>query len=283
MDSIDGHCNICGEETDFYYSDPALYREQLTCGACRSTSRYRSIAQGLLRAIDELRGVKAPSLAALAKAVPPAGRQPLRIYDTQAPFWYEVTAYPIPRLLAACPWIDLHLSLYEPAKKRGATIRRGVTNQNLEALTFPDRHFDVVVTSDVMEHVRLDGRAHVEIRRILDEGGVYLFTVPHFRDRETLHRVAVVDESDPEKDVYLTEREFHGDANSPDGRALSYRSYGPDLDATLNTLGFTVDYTMADLPALGLLNTELFYCRVEKGSNTGSDGNPRSVILTSCP
>jgi hypothetical protein len=99
---------------------------------------------------------------------------------------------------------------------------------------------------------------------VLKPGGVYLFTVPHFRDRrETLHRVAVVDPADPGNDRFLAEKEYHGDANASDGRALSYRAYGTDLDETLRGLGFAVDYDRTDVPAAGIMNTELFYCRLK--------------------
>ena len=96
-------------------------------------------------------------------------------------------------------------------------------------------------------------------------GGIYLFTVPHFRDRrETFYRVAVVDPSDPATDLYLTEKEYHGDANSEDNRALSYRSYGTDIDEKLSDLGFTIEYSKEDFPEAGIFNTELFFCRLTK-------------------
>jgi len=189
----------------------------------------------------------------------------LKIYDTQAPFYFDGSAYPIPDLLARCRWLDLQTSLYLPQQRLGKKLGPKQTNQNLEALTFPDNYFDILVTSDVIEHVRLDFRAHQEIRRVLKPGGIYLFTVPHFRDRrDTFYRVAVVDPADPAKDIYLTEKEYHGDANAEDGRALSYRSYGTDLDETLHRLGFTVDYCKTDFPRAGILNTELFFCRLVK-------------------
>lgn len=71
----------------------------------------------------------------------------------------------------------------------------------------------------------------------------------------------MVDPDDPSRNVFLTESEYHGDANSEDGRgALSYRSYGTDLDEGLAHLGFEVEYTKADIPVNGILNTELFLC-----------------------
>lgn len=256
--SIAGRCNICGARTRFAYMDPALFRESLLCGSCRATSRYRSIARGLLIAFERLAGVRASSLASLPRR---AARR-LAVYDTQVPFDNGASAYPIPWRLEALPWIDLSLSTYRGADPEGAPLAARTTNQNLERLTFPDASFDVVVTSDVMEHVRLDDRAHREIRRVLRPGGYYVFTVPHFRDRETLVRVRIVDPADPTQDEELLPREYHGDANSEDGRALAYRGYGTDLDETLARLGFEVAYTRDDFPELGIRNTELFLCHV---------------------
>jgi SAM-dependent methyltransferase len=262
--SIAGRCNICGERTRFSYADPALFRESLLCGSCRATSRYRSIARGLLIAFERLAGVRAESLAGL----PPRAPRSLAVYDTQVPFDNGASAYPIPWRLEALPWVELQLSTWRPSEPEGASLAPRTTNQNLERLTFPDASFDVVVTSDVMEHVRLDDLAHREIRRVLRPGGFYVFTVPHFRDRGTLVRVRVSDPADPSTDEDLLPREYHGDANSEDGRALAYRGYGTDLDETLARLGFEVAYEKTDRPELGILNTELFLCRVARNPAT---------------
>jgi 2-polyprenyl-3-methyl-5-hydroxy-6-metoxy-1,4-benzoquinol methylase/GT2 family glycosyltransferase len=257
-----GKCNVCGKQTQFFYRDKALYRESLVCCECLTTSRYRSIARGVLRAIRELAGVEADSIAKL-DPVPENGF--LRIYDTQVPFYYETNAYPIPDLLSKCNWIDVQTSIFRARDHFGIKLGRNITNQNLEELTFADNTFDIVITSDVMEHVRLDDKAHQEIKRVLKPGGAYLFTVPHFRQtRETLVRVAVVDPADPTKDQFLMQKEYHGDANSEECRALSYRAYGTDLDERLQELGFSVDYSKADFPEMGIMNTELFFCRLSK-------------------
>lgn len=255
-----GTCNICGNQTKFYYTDPALYRESLNCDYCLTISRYRSIARGLLRAIQELTGVEAASLTALGSC---SSEVALSIYDTQVPFYYQTCAYPLPDLLGQCQWIQVQTSLYRPNTTLGAALGAHTTNQNLEQLTFANNSFDIVITSDVMEHVRLDDRAHREIQRVLKPGGIYLFTVPHLRDRrETIVRVAVTDPTDPSKDLFLMEKEFHGDANAEDGQVLSYRAYGTELDEQLVQLGFEVDYSRQDIPANGIMNTELFYCRL---------------------
>ena len=164
-----GQCVICGKSSRFFYLDIALWRESLNCQHCRSTSRYRSIASGALRAIAELTGVQAISLA----YIPRFHENKLHIYDTQPPFYYEPCAYPVPDLLKTCDWIDVVLSQYKPDKPMGKMLSKGIVNQNLECLTFASESLDIVITSDVMEHVRLDEQAHHEIHRVLKPGGLY--------------------------------------------------------------------------------------------------------------
>jgi SAM-dependent methyltransferase len=253
-----GHCPACGADTVFFCHDLALAREAMTCAECGTTSRYRSLARGLLRAVHDLAGVQAPDLASLARV--PLSRR-IAVYDTQVPFHYAVCSYPLPELLDAASWIDVQTSRYDPALPWGAELGPNSTNQDLERLTFPDESFDVVLTSDVMEHVRNPERAHAEIARVLRPGGVYLFTVPHTRGAPTLERVRVHDPDDESKDELLMEPEYHGDGNSDTGRVLSYRVFGTDLDEDLAALGLTLEYAMADDPAAGIVNTELFYCR----------------------
>lgn len=258
-----GECIVCGKQTRFFYADAALWRESLNCEHCRTTSRYRSVTRGILRAVGEISGVKASSLATL----PHLEDRSLRVYDTQPPFYYETCAYPLPDLLKNAGWIEVELSQYKPQRPLGSQLAAGITNQNLESLTFDDESLDVVITSDVMEHVRLDEQAHREILRVLRPGGAYVFTVPHDRSWETtLTRVQITDPDDPSKDVHLLEPEYHGDTNNEEGKGvLAYRAYGRDLEQFLGELGFEVEYSRDDMPQLGIMNTELFYCR-KKGS-----------------
>jgi len=256
-----GSCPVCGENAAFV-GDPAIARESMVCTSCRTTSRYRAMALGVLRAIERTTGVRAPSLAALSSLR--LGRR-FRVYDAQLPFYYLTCAYPLPDLLAACADVDVQVSRFRPRDLLGAPVeaRAFATNQDLQRLTFADGAFDLVLTSDVMEHVRLDQRAHAEIRRVLAPGGCYVFTVPHTRaQRDTLHRVVVHDPADPARDEHVLPDEFHGDANDPENAALSYRVYGTELDEALRALGFEVDYQLLDLPQRGVVRTELFFCSV---------------------
>lgn len=254
---FNGICNVCGCNSSFIYSDTESYRESLFCIHCKTISRYRSIARGILRAISELTSVEATSISRL----PVTNSNSLRIYDTQRSFFGLRSTYPIPDLLSKCKWITVETSSYNSAKPLGAKLGADQSNQNIEKLTFPNSSFDIVITSDVMEHVRLDDEAHHEIRRILKPGGFYIFTVPCNRDAsETETRVRVEDPLDSSKDQFLAEKEFHGDTRG--GESLTYRVYGKDLDQKLNDLGFDVHYEHQNIPELGILQTELFYCKM---------------------
>jgi SAM-dependent methyltransferase len=254
-----GWCNVCGRHSVFFCDDARLAREQLACAFCGATSRYRSIARGVLRAVAEKTGVVGDSIASLR--LKRSGTS-LRIYDTQV----ASPSYRIPEMLSGCPFVEVQTSQFKPERPPGEALGEGITNQNLEGLTFVDHSFDVVITSDVMEHVRLADRAHREIRRVLRPGGTYLFTVPHFRDRDqTVMRVRINDADDPGRDEDILPREYHGDGNSESGQAMVYRHFALDLDRELEGLGFTVEYERADLPELAILNTELFYCKLARG------------------
>lgn len=268
---LPGRCNVCGEASAFFCKDQALARESYTCGACGTTSRYRALAHGVLRWFAEELGVRAESLAGLREHKLP---RPVRVYDAQLPFYYNTCSYPLPDLLAAVEGVQVQCSRFRGADPLGAPIEGreqvvnpAASNQNLERLTFADSSFDLVITSDVMEHVRLDALAHAEIRRVLAPGGAYLFTVPHSRAMAaTMHRVVVRDPLDPSQDDFVMEREYHGDTNDPENAALSFRVYGTDLDDTLRDLGLQVDYTFFPFGGVGVangvVNTELFYCKL---------------------
>lgn len=84
----------------------------------------------------------------------------------------------------------------------------GVRNENLEAQTFEDESFDLVITSDVMEHVYHPEKAFKEIDRTLKPGGAHIFSVPIINRHQPTQRWANLGEDgNPE---FLFEPEWHG-------------------------------------------------------------------------
>jgi SAM-dependent methyltransferase len=62
------------------------------------------------------------------------------------------------------------------AEKGLGLVRQG----DIRALEFPDRRFDLVLATDIIEHVDDDLGALRELRRVLKPGGYLLLTVPAF-------------------------------------------------------------------------------------------------------
>jgi SAM-dependent methyltransferase len=84
----------------------------------------------------------------------------------------------------------------------------GVRNENLEAQTFEDASFDLVITSDVMEHVYHPEKAFKEIDRTLKPGGAHIFSVPIINRHQPTQRWAELGEDGNPK--FLFEPEWHG-------------------------------------------------------------------------
>jgi SAM-dependent methyltransferase len=103
-------------------------------------------------------------------------------------------------------------------------IRDGVQHQDLQRLTFSDASFDLVITSEVFEHVADPWQGFRELRRVLRPGGRHVFTVPSIPGTETGSR----DGLPPV---------VHGDPVRPEG-ALVMTDFGDDLPALLAPLGF---------------------------------------------
>jgi SAM-dependent methyltransferase len=94
-------------------------------------------------------------------------------------------AGPPSRLLAQC-------RRYIPTKYEELTaqeIEAGVRREDLRSLSLGDGSVDLVVTSDVFEHVVDPGPAFREIARVLRHGGAHVFTLPIYDRPETVVRI----------------------------------------------------------------------------------------------
>lgn len=254
---VEGVCNVCGYSGPFSNKDEKALREGLLCENCKTTSRYRSIAEGILIYLRGRFNLKIDDLSQLNNLKLSSS---IKIYVTQPPFYYLTSAYPIPDIVKKCSSIDVYISTFDPNCILGEPIGCNHTNQNLEDLKFPDNYFDIVITSDVLEHVRLDELAHKEIYRVLKPGGVHIFTVPHGRNINTITKVIIHKPEDPSLDEIVGEPEYHGDVNGDGSGVLAYRVYGADLDKMLESFGFKVSYFYEVNKKAAIMKTELFYC-----------------------
>jgi ubiquinone/menaquinone biosynthesis C-methylase UbiE len=72
--------------------------------------------------------------------------------------------------------VDPNVDVIEICRANGLVVEYG----DVLALPFPNRSFDAVVATDVIEHVEDDATALGEVFRVLRPGGFVLLTVPAF-------------------------------------------------------------------------------------------------------
>lgn len=250
-------CNICEHRGPALYQMPdmqlletyriARLRETLRCRRCHSSMRDRTLAAALLDVVRIKHGVEAKSISALAQRL--TGQ--LRIYDTDA-------HSPLSKQLAGRA--GYVRSFWQPGYDNGQQVGPGLFNMDLQHLTFADAAFDIVLTSDVMEHVRDDAAAHREIARCLKPGGTYLFTVPY---DETQQRTRILVDTTTGTDIPLEPLHLHGDP--VDDYIVAYRIYGRDLLSDLAAAGFDAVYMPQSVPSAAVFSGDVFVAHRRRG------------------
>ena len=225
-----GRCNVCGWRGRFLRLNRG--REGTVCGNCGSTSRNRAVALVLGRVLGERVPVFAWRRRATLRVLESSSRGALAMFFAEK-FDYFATEYN-PAAIAA-----------------GGNPRDFADFQKLH---YEDGSFDLVIASDVFEHIRHDAEAMRELQRVLRTGGELVLTVPY--DHERAHTVQRVDTSGP-GDVHLLPPQYHGGG----GHTLAYREYGRDLVALMEAPGFTVERVAVDDAALGITPQSVFVAR----------------------
>jgi SAM-dependent methyltransferase len=236
------HCEVCGRFGPMLYRrwiiPPRLVelwgiserqaaafarKESCACAGCGATLRARRLARVLL----DLYPAGQPPAAArsIAAWVRTPEARALRVAEIN-----RIDG--LHDLLAALPHVAT--SDFAPGAAPGAIVN-GVRNEDLTRLTYPDDSFDLVLTSETLEHVPDLDAALREIRRVLVPGGRHLCTVP-FRPGvpRTFARTAVRPDGSLD---HLAPPIRH-----PDGDAgyLVFTEIGADFPEILRRAGFEV-------------------------------------------
>jgi SAM-dependent methyltransferase len=130
---------------------------------------------------------------------------------------------------------------YVPGLDPGVTMK-GIRSEDLTHLTYPDSSFDLVLTSETLEHVPDLQSALKEIYRVLAPGGRHVFTIPVLPGVPKTFARAVLRANGSIED--RTQRICHpgGDVGYP-----VFTEFGADLTDLLEQAGFHVD-TFYGLP-----------------------------------
>jgi len=118
-------------------------------------------------------------------------------------------------------------------------------------LSFPDESFDVVISSDVFEHIPDPYRAHREVARVLKKGGRHVFTVP-FDPRGYLDDVRARLDSAGAIEL-LSPAIYHHDPVSGKCDVLVYTIFGLEMLVRLRQLGLETTLYHVSAPWLGIL------------------------------
>jgi len=234
-----GICNICGTKSIFVFDNYLMHRESFLCDSCRSSNRNRQIANGLLKYFQKC-GLTSTCIKDLAKEL--EGKD-FAIYDTDSNYYVANLLKEFSGYITSDYREDINL---------GTLLGKNHYCQDLSSLTFEDNRFDVIISSDVFEHIRLYKQTIKEIYRVLKSGGSYIFTVP-FNSKMDEHQtyIEVIDVKDASKDIELKPRVFHGDTITNKGAQL-FRIYGKKIFREFEDAGFLVEYERTTVPYLGI-------------------------------
>lgn len=227
--TLRAYCAACDKATDmrltWHYcaanaegSVHPAWTETAVCPECRLNSRMRAL-------VDYLRRLRSGANGAGYK----------RVYCAER----TTPSYPVIKRLFEHVTGSEYLG---PDKTPGQTSmlltgRRPplVRHEDLTRLSFDSSSFDLVVTQDVFEHVPDYRQAFRECARVLDNGGMMVFTIPFFFDQQTTRVRASLDTAGQIE--HHLPPEFHGNPVSSEG-SLCFQNFGWDILDDLKASGF---------------------------------------------
>lgn len=245
---VRGFCNVCGSTGRFAFNrwvipkDVATsfgggrhalayrHRESQFCPSCGSSHRVRRIAAVLLEQY-------AASARTLAQLIVDPGFRDLRIAEINA----IGSGGSMHAFLSRLPGVSYSEFLGNDGV--GETIK-GVRNESLMNLSYEAASFDLLLTSDTLEHVPDLDRCIAETFRVLRPGGRHVLTVPLNLWRPTSVMRAAMDRTGGI--THLHRPIYHGRGGGPfhvmrsRGDYLAFTDIGADFGEILARAGFHV-------------------------------------------
>ena len=247
---VKGVCNVSGRSTEFVVSSDNL-RESLVSTASSSINRHRQLICTLSAALF---GHPRASLAAIAGHI---NQNRCKVYIAEAnSVLSDFLKQNLRGDLLVCS------EYFGPAYQSGQIVK-GIRHEDLQRTSFPDETFDIIITSEVLEHVPDAPAAEKELIRILKPGGIYCFTVPFLPLGE--HDEILADIDQPGQVRYFTEPQYHGDPLRPNEGILVYRLFSfNDLRQRFESMGHEFKCYRFWSEGLGILGSDCWAHAVKK-------------------
>lgn len=217
-----GYCVTCDSETTFSAANEWL-RDHYVCDKCGSIPRERAVMLCVEQHYPDWRELQIHESSPGGRGASLKLRKNCRHY------------------------LGTH---YFPDVPPGEMHPTGYRNENLERQTFPDGHFDLVITQDVMEHIFDPAAAFQEIARTLRPGGAHIFSVPLVNKGKPSEIRAKRDKGG--KVIFLKEPEYHGNPISDEGSLVTMH-WGYDIcDFIQESSGLCTTINYIDNVSLGI-------------------------------
>jgi SAM-dependent methyltransferase len=203
---------------DARWTDWFNEREGRCCARCYSSRRAQHMASVITGELNRLLGTEYKSL-----------RQACR-----APEWTRLSVAEINSCGSLHYFLRFHPSL---AYSEFGSSQPGLASEDITALSYNDEAFDIVLTSETLEHVPDARRALRETWRVLRPGGRHIFTIPVVWDRSrSRQRAAIVNGAV----VHHLPPTYHGAPSVNADDFLVFSEFGADVTETISEAGFDV-------------------------------------------
>jgi hypothetical protein len=201
------------------------------------SNRLRQLAMGVVDAAAIL--IQAPIESGCVFDICQRGvSRSLSIYntDTYSALHESLRKLPLKKYVA---------SDFLPGVSISGTVVNGVRHEDLRNTSFLDNSFDIVISSEVFEHIPNPYVGFQEVYRILQPGGAHVFTVPFVADSVSDIIMSTIDSDGiPRDGPGLPPRfippHFHGDTLRPEG-IIVFTLFGQEMITNLCKIGFDVE------------------------------------------
>lgn len=231
-------CPVCGQRvTASNWPTSQTLRESGRCPVCASTNRQRQLAYAVNRFMS-------------SKLRTPVNRLGLACQHNVTILNLESSG-PIHDALSSGDCNYMSSEFLGPDVTPGAIVD-GIRNENVQRLSFQDDTFDLIISTEVFEHVPHPYQGHTELYRVLKPGGAHIFTVPFIPSNLEDLKYASVDNHG--RIVHHLSPLYHHDKLRPEG-VLVYNVFGQSMVDDLCALGFHVDVLYLQSQSVGIIGS----------------------------